>query len=217
MSIRGWVAGNLMDDYEIELQEEHGLRIKRKKGPLSLVYCADTDGVGRFTVDDLEAACHELPGLQFVALVRRDADNEAYERAEELGICIAGLGGLQSALQNDDDIGQYLSSGQAYLLRRLRRNRHVLSVRRCGKSAYEISRKVPEPSLTIVVTDDYELTSDSVYGLLDQYDDLHVHAIVSINPACFGFAGEVLAAGEQAGTRIFSLNRFLDALGQPWK
>jgi hypothetical protein len=40
--------------------------------------------------------------------------------------------------------------------------------------------------------------------------------IVSISPACSGFAGEVLAAGKQTGTGIFSLNQLLDALGRTW-
>jgi hypothetical protein len=143
---------------------------------------------GRFTVDDLKAACRELPALQFVVLVHRDADNEAYERAEELGICLAGLGDLKSALRHDLNIGQHLNSEQAYLLSRLRKNRHVVSVRRCGRSAYEVLRKVPMPSLTIVATEDYEVTSDSVYELLEEYGGLNVHAIVSTSPACFGFA-----------------------------
>ena len=184
--------------------------------PLSLVYCADTDGAGRFTVDDLEAACRELPALQFVVLVRRDADHEAYERAEELGICLAGLGDLKSALRHDLNIGQHLSSEQAYLLSRLQKNRHVVSVRRCGRSAYEVSRKALMSPLTIVATEDYELTSDSVDQLLDEYGGIDVHVIVSTSPACFGFAGEVLAAGKRTGTRIFSLNQLLDVLGSRW-
>jgi hypothetical protein len=216
MSIRNWVVGKLRDDYEIEPEGEHGLRIKRETRPLSLVYCADTDGVGRFTFDDLEAACRELPAFQVVVLVRRDADNEAYERAEELGVCLAGLGDLKSALRHDLNIGQHLSSEQAYLLSRLQINRHVVSVRRCGRCAYEVLRKVPMPSLTIVATEDYELTSDCVYELLDQYGGIDVHAIVSTSPACFGFAGEVLAAGKRTGTRIFNLNQLLDALGRTW-
>lgn len=216
MSIRDWVAGKLSDDYTMELEGDHGLRIERGIWPVGLVYCAEADGVGRFTADDLDAARREMPGLQFVVLIRRDAANEAYERAEELGICLGGLGDLKSALRQDSNIAQHLSSARAYLLSRLRRNRYVDSVRRCGKSAYEVSRMTPMPPLTIVTTEDYELTSDCVYDLLDEHDGITVHAIVSTNPACTGFAGEVRVAGQQTGTRVFSLNRLLDALGDRW-
>jgi hypothetical protein len=72
-----------------------------------------------------------MPGLQFIVLIRRDADNKVYERAEEMGICISGFGDLKSALDHDTDIAQHLSSEQAYLLSRLRKNRHVASIRRC--------------------------------------------------------------------------------------
>lgn len=39
------------------------------------------------------------------------------------------------------------------------------------------------PSLTIVATEDYEVTFDSVYELLEEYGGLNVHAIVSTSPA----------------------------------
>jgi hypothetical protein len=216
MTIRSWVAGRLRDAYVIELEGEHGLRITRETLPVALVYCAETNGIDRFTVDDLDAARRDIPGVQFVVLVRRDADNGAYERAEELGICLSGFGGLQSALAGDFNIAHYLSREQAYLRSRLGKNRHVSSVRRCGKSAYEISRKGVLPPVTIVTTDDYELTSDSVYELLDDNDSIEIDAIVSTNPACWGFAGEVVHAGERTGIWIFSLNELLDALGKNW-
>jgi hypothetical protein len=72
------------------------------------------------------------------------------------------------------------------------------------------------PPLTIVATEDYELTSDSVYELLDEYDGIDIHAIVSTSPACFGFASEALVAGKQTGTWILSLNQLLDMLGDRW-
>jgi hypothetical protein len=181
-----------------------------------VVYCAEPDGADRFTVDDLNAARREMPDLQFIVLVRRDADNEAYEWAEQLGICLSGLGDLKSALDYDLDIAQHLSREQTYLLSRLGKNRHVVSIRRRGRSVYEISRKASMPPLTIVATDEYELTSDAVYELLDDNDDIDVQAIVSTSPACSGFAGEVLRAGKQTGTRILSLNQFLDELGSRW-
>jgi len=216
MSIRGWVAGKLRTHYAIEFEGEHGLRITRKRQPAALVYCAEPDAADLFTAGDLDAALREMPGLQFIVLIRRDAYNEAYERAEELGICLAGFGDLKSALDYDVNIAQHLSSEQAYLLSRLRRNRYVASVRRRGRSAYEISRKATLSPLTIVATEDYELTSDSIYELLDENDDIDPHAIVSTSPACSGFAGEALDTGKRTGIRVLSLNQLLDALGDRW-
>jgi hypothetical protein len=216
MSIRGWVAGKLGNEYVIEFEGEHGLRITRERLPTALVYCAEPDVADCLTVGDLDIARREMPGLQFVVLIRRDADNEAYERAEELGICLAGFGDLKSALDNDANIAQHLSREQVYLLSRLRKNRHVASIRRRGRSAYAISRKAPMSPLTIIASEDYELTSDIIYDLLDENDDIDLHAIVSTNPACFGFAGEVLDAGKRTGIRILSLNQLLDMLGGRW-
>lgn len=216
MSIRSWVAGKLGDTYTIEFEGEHGLRFERETLPTGLVYCAEADDGGNFTVSDLNTACGELPGVQFVVLVRRDADNEAYERSEDLGICLGEMGDLRSALQQDSNIATHRSSGHAYLLRRLENNQHVVSVRRRGKSAYEISRKASLQPLTIAATREYELTSDTIYELVEQNDSMDLHAIVSTNPACSGYAGEALDAGMRTGVRICSLNEFLDTLGDTW-
>lgn len=216
MTIRSWVVGKLGDTYMIELEGEHGLRIRRTTRPTGLVYCAETSGGDRFTVDDLDAACQEMPGVQFIVLVRRDADNKAYERAEELGICLSGFSELKSALAIDFNIAHHRSREQTYLRSRLERNRYVSYIKRRGESIYEITRKSILRPLTIVTIDHYELTSDSIYDLLDKNDDIEVDAIVSTNPACSGFAGEVVSAGEQTGTRILALNELLDILGGIW-
>jgi hypothetical protein len=216
MTIRTWVVGKLTDAYTIEFEGEHGLRIGRKIRPTALVYCIETSGTDRFTADDLDAARQDMPDVQFMVLVQRDADNEAYERAEELGICLSGFAELKSALAKDFNIAEHLSSEQAYLRGRLENNRHVRGVRRCGKSAYEISRKGALSTLSIVTITHYELTSDSVYELLDENDGIDVDGIVTTNPSCRGFPPEVLDAGNQTGIRILTLHGLLDALSDTW-
>lgn len=138
------------DAYEIELEGEHGVRIKRGMRPTALVYCAEASGIDRFTVEDLDAACQRMPGVQFVVLVRCEADNEAYERAENLELCLAGFGELKSALVDDFNIAKHLSREQKYLRTRLENNQYVSTIQRRGKSAYEISRKGTLPKLNIV-------------------------------------------------------------------
>jgi hypothetical protein len=217
MSIRSWVAGKLENMYACTPTGERGLYITREARRAAVVYCAEPDETARFTAGDLNAACRELPGLQFVVLIRRDADNKAYQRAEELGVCLGGLGDLKSALHNDANIAQHRNSEQAYLLGRLANNRHVAGVRRCGKCAYEITRKAAHlDPLTIMVTDEYELTSDGIYEMLDQNNDIDFQAIVSTSPACSGFAGEAMQAGKQTGIEILSLRELLDMLGDRW-
>lgn len=216
MTIRNWAVEKLGDAYAIELSGEYGLRVDRESRPPALIYCAETNGVGRFTADDLDAACRELPGVQFVLLVQRDAENQAYERAEEIGVCLSGFGQLTVALANDLNIAQHLTSGQKFLRRRLNNNQYVSSVRRCGRSAYEILRSGALTGLIIVTVDHYELTSDSVYDLLETNDGIALDAIVSINPACAGFAGEVVDAATQAGIRVLALNELLTMLGDTW-
>jgi hypothetical protein len=216
MTIRGWVVGKLTDAYAVDLEGEHGLRIERGARPTALVYCAETNENDRFTADDLDAAWQDMPGVQFVVLVKRDAANEAYELAEKRGICISGFSELKSALAKDFNIAEHLSREQAHLRGRLEKNRHVCGMRRRGKSAYEISRKGVLSTLNVVTITHYELTSDSVYELLDENDGIDVDAIVTTNPNCRGFAREALDAGNYAGIRILTLHGLLDSLGDTW-
>ncbi|SCE77446.1 hypothetical protein GA0074695_1005 [Micromonospora viridifaciens] len=216
MTIRNWIIQKLSDDYNVELEGDHGLRIKRHRHPTAFVYCVEKSGNERFRIEHFEAARHEIPAVEFIVLVKREAENEVYEHAEELGICVSGFGDLQIALANDDDISRYWSREQAYLRGRLTGNRHVSSVRRIGESAYEISRHGGLGSFNIITIAHYELTSDTVYELIERNDDLEVKAIVSTNPNCEGFAPEALEAGAQTGTRILPLKYFLRSLNGPW-
>ncbi|WP_435209419.1 hypothetical protein [Micromonospora sp. bgisy143] len=216
MTIRSWIAGKLSDEYDVELEGDHGLRIKRPARPTGFVYCVEKNGSNPFRIDNFEAARQEMPTVEFVVLVRREAENEVYKRAEQLGLCVSGFSDLQTALSSNDDISDYLSREQTYLRGRLTGNRHVSSVRRIGELAYEISRQDELESLNIVAISHYELTSDTVYDLLERNDDLGVKAIVSTNPNCEGFAPEVLEAGAQTGTKILPLKYFLQSLGGTW-
>ena len=178
----------------------HGLRVLRKGRPHAMVYCAGVDGEGAFGVKDLDHALDELPETQFVVVVPRQIDNAVYARAEEIGLCVEGFGELTAALQDDDNVSHHLPREHAYVARRLRARKMVRSVRRCGFSTYEIKR-TNLPDLMVITSDEYELTADDVYSLLETCD-FDVNAVAATNPNVRGLSRDALRAGQMASVRV---------------
>ncbi|MGN6188211.1 MAG: hypothetical protein ACTHOE_04885 [Conexibacter sp.] len=214
---RPWVIRKLqaedgeLSDLQLEPVGGNGLRIVRKARPDALVYCAGVEHGETFSLQDLEHALGVLSDAQFVVVVPTRIDHEVFVHAEELGVCVDGFGELVAALWEDEDVAGHLRREQAYVLRRLHQHRAVRSVRRYGPSAYEIER--PKLSaLTIVATDEYEITADHVYSLLESYANLALNAVVLTNPNARGISSDAKRAGEQAGVHVLLLNDFLGAL-----
>lgn len=216
MTIRNWIIDKLKKRYVLDLEGDHGLRIGRQHQPDALVYCVEPDEVHPFDVDDLEAALEELPGAQFLVLVRRDATHRAYERAADEGVCVDTFGELSTALDADDDISAHQSREQTYVRSRMLGHRSTSEIRRRGKTAYEISRTGSMRHVTIVTIEHYELTADGVYTLLEEHDHLDVDAIVTTNPYARGFARQALHAAENADAELMTFNDFLAALSHKW-
>jgi hypothetical protein len=193
----------------------HGLRVVRNARPDALVYCAGLRQDETFGLEDLDRALSELRGVQFVVVVPTRIAHAVYVRAEELGLCVDGFAELAAALRDDDDVSRHRRREQAYVMRRLGARKVVRSVSRRGLSAYEIERS-NLPSLTIVTSDDYELTADSVYSLLETYSSLDVDAVAITNPNVRGLSSDSLRAGERAGVRVLLFGDLLDALGERW-
>jgi hypothetical protein len=222
--VRAWVIRNLREDGALhggsnnpapELVGAYGLRIARRARPAALIYCAGLRRDKTFGLEDLDRALSELRGVQFVAVVPTRIAHVVYERAEELGLCVDGFAELAAALRDDDDVSRHRSREQAYVIRRLRARKVVRSVRRRGLSAYEIQR-CNLPRLTIVTCDDYELTADRVYSLLESYSGLDVDAVAITNPNARGLSSDSLQAGKRAGVRVLLLDNLLDGLGERW-
>jgi hypothetical protein len=218
VTIRDWVVSKLPKGagYEFELVGENGIVVGRHLQRDAHVYCPDASDTEPFTPDDLEQAMEEMPRLQFVTVVRRQVANEAYPLADAEGVAIGGLMALKSALAEDFNVANHKTSQQEYVQGRINGNAHVTNWRRVGENAYEIVRKGSRRDLTIVTIQPYELTSDEVYELLAQHDDLAVDAVVTTNPSCRGFARSTLEAVRDAGTQIMTFRDFLGSLRDPW-
>ncbi|HEY3514608.1 MAG TPA: hypothetical protein VGL36_35840 [Kribbella sp.] len=218
MTIRDWVAGKIRTElgYDVRAEGEHGLAVHRGAWPAARVYSPEASDTEPFGPDQLKQAIAELPGLQFIVVVKRRVANETYPLADEQGVAIAGFNALKSALANNVDISRHRSNEQEYVQGRLDGNAQIESWRRRGENAYEVSLTGGRGNITIVTIQRYELTSDDVYELLAQHDNIEVDAIVTTNPNCQGFAPSTLAAVGDAGTRIMRFRDFLDALGEPW-
>jgi hypothetical protein len=193
----------------------HGLRVARRTRPDALIYCAGLRQHETFGLEDLDRALGELCGVQFVVVVPTRIAHAVYPRADELRLCVDGFGELAAALRDDDDVSLHRRREHAYVMRRLGARKMVRSVRRRGLSAYEIERS-NLPSLTIVTSEEYELTADGVYSLLESYAGLDVAAVAITNPNVRGLSTDALRAGARSGVRVLLFGDLLDALGERW-
>jgi len=213
VSIRDWVAGKIKDDFDVEPRGELGLVVKREGRPNAHVYCADANEHVLYSAEEFERAILEFPELEFVVLIKRDADHEVYERAGKIGVAIHSFGELSQALSASNDISHWETRDQAYLRRRMSYARSVESFEIKGRSAYLISRRGMLSSLVVAFIEPYELTSDDIYGIAEDYRHLKLDAIVVTNPYARGFAPEPMAAARAMGIRLRTLNDFVSDLG----
>lgn len=213
---RGWIQGKLTEKgYSSKALSQHQLHITRDLYPDAHVLCVGIDPGETFDAEDLDKAIEDVPGTGFVVVVPTRISHATYERAEELGVCVAGFGELVNALRHDEDISQHIDSQEQYERRRLTHNKAVDSVKRKGRHAYEVHRKTLRP-LTVVTTDNYEFTADQLYNILDSYRGIEPDLIVVTNPNCRGFSTDSTLAAAQAGIPVVRFFDFLDDLGTQW-
>lgn len=214
---RAWIAGKLSEEgLSTTNAGSDALIIQRHGLPDACVYCVGVSPGEIFGANAVDAAIKAMPDLQFiVVLPTSQIGNDAYQRAEERGICVAGFGELSSALQDDVDIAQHIDTQEQYERRRLARNPTVESLKRRGQHAYEIHRYGLRP-LTIVTTNVYEFTADELYDLLDLYSGVEPDLIVVTNPNCTGLSTDSQRASMQTGIGLVLFPQLLNNLGKKW-
>ncbi|WP_405095207.1 hypothetical protein [Micromonospora sp. NBC_01412] len=186
--VRGWIEKKLQEEGYLSTRlPSSQLEIMRAPRPNARVICIGLGDGERFDADDLRARVDVVQDTTFVVVVPTRISHAAYERAEELGICVAGFGELLDALEQDDDIADHVDSQERYERRRLTFNSEVKSIKRKGHHAYEVTRCRRRP-LTIITTNNYEFTADQLYSLLESYAGIDADLIVVTNPNCRGFS-----------------------------
>lgn len=214
---RDWIEQKLAGrSYQIRRVHPLGLVVTRPDLPDARVLCVGLDNGESFAAEDVDEALEIMPDLQFVAVVPTRVEHEAYQRAEELGVCVAGFGELSSALAADSNISEHIDTQELYERTRLQRNQHVVSLRRRGHHAYEVTRQPPLPSLTIITTNVYEFTVDEFYRLLDSYGNIAPDIVVITNPNCRGLSTDSMTAAERAGVPLELFPDVLDGMGRRW-
>jgi hypothetical protein len=217
--IREWVIRQVTErgNYAVELAGPRGFVVKRADLPEARAYCAEPSDVDPFTPDDLLQAREEMPGLEYIVVVRRTVAHATYPLADELEIGVGSAIGFKLALASEPFVAQYRSAEHRFVWRRLTGNQYVDRVRRCGMSAYEIIRKGWSRSLRIVTIDGYELTADDVYNVVEKHSELGLDAIVITNQYSAGFPSTLaVKAGRAAGVLVTTFRDFLDRLGTEW-
>lgn len=217
MSIRDWVVEQLRKDGRAaEAVGEHGVKVLRQGRPDAVAFCVEPDSVTPFTVGALQDAVHELPGAGMVIVTRRVVDPEVYDRAGELQVCVDTFGGFGRALEEFDDISQYIHPEERYIRKRMAATRAVTSVTRRGHRAWELERIKGLRPLMIVTHDRYELTNDGFAEILNQYPKVDLDALVITNSNAQGFGDRVVKSAQQAGIPLHTLNDFIDEIRKPW-
>lgn len=217
MIIRDWVVVQLRKDARVvEAVGAHGVKVLRPGRPDAVGYCVEPDSVNPFTADALQDAVNELPDVGMVIVTRRLVDPDVYERARELKICVDTFGGFTSALDDLDDISEYVHREEVYIRRRLLATRAVTSVIRRGHRAWELQRISGLRPLTIVTNDRYELTDYEFTTVLNQYPKLDLDAFAITNPSARGFGDRAVASARQAGVALCLLDEFIAEIRKPW-
>lgn len=214
--VRSWIENKLQEHgYSSRKLPSFQLDIDRPSRPSARVLCIGLEDGEAFDAEDVDACTAEVASTRFVVVVPTRITHAAYERAEELGVCVAGFGELLDALKHDEDITQHIDSQEQYERRRLSHNSAVKLLKRKGHHAYEIRRNKLRP-LTIITTNHYEFTADELYTLLESYQRIEPDLIVVTNPNCRGFSSDSLRAAKQAGISLVHFDDFLDNLGSKW-
>ena len=213
MSIQSWVARKLAPTYIATPEGTHGLRVRAGSREIN-VYCAEP-GIN-FGTADMEQVLRTMPNCEFVVLTRTHADSEVYAQMRECGLYVGRLGELETVLDQGKVPAVYEGREEAYVLRRLRNNPYVERAARCGRSAYRVERRGSLRPLTIVTCDDYELTADEAYQLLEEHADIDVDVLVSTNPLCRNFAPSIGNVTVNTNIETALFQDFIQLLSDPW-
>jgi hypothetical protein len=213
---RSWLEEKLRENgYQSTRLPASQLIIERTRRPAAQVLCVGLARGAWFEADDLDTHVKAVPDSIFVVVVPTRIAHSAYERAEEIGVCVTGFGELLDALRNDDDIASHVDSQEKFERSRLTFNRAVESIKRKGHHAYTIRRR-HHRSLTIVTTNTYEFTADELYSLLESYAGIDPDFIVVTNPNCHGLSTDSRRAAEQTGVPVILFGELLDGLSTRW-
>lgn len=217
MSIRDWVVSQLRKDArEVEAVGEHGVKVLRMGRPDAIGYCVERDSVNPFTVQALQHAVTELPDAGMVIVTRRVVDPDVYDQARELKVCVDTFGGFSRALDDLDDISEYVHREEEYIRRRLMATRAVTSMIRRGHRAWELQRVNGLRPLTIVTHDRYEMTEYEFTAVLNQHPKLDLDAFVITNPNAHGIGNRAVVSAQQAGIPLYLLDEFIAEIRKPW-
>ncbi|GAA3702017.1 hypothetical protein GCM10023081_43030 [Arthrobacter ginkgonis] len=216
MTIRDWVANQLRNDYTYAVStiegSDLGLRIERSGRPSGHIYCVDPNIGSDFDLPELLKAQQEVEDLDFVVLTKRRAKPDTYRRAEGVGFVIGSFGDLRRALESEGEIAAYRSPDHTYVRRRLILHSSIRRIERIGENAFTLFPTDEKSPLHIIITNQYELTADEVYTLVENYEDIEVDAVVSKNPYANAMSPQAIEAGRFLKIHIYTLNEFLENL-----
>lgn len=222
MTLQAWVTRILLRQEGFAVPDgamvtgAHGIHVTRSGRPDAYAYCPDGSDTEAFTPEDLDQALLEIPGLEFVVVVRRAVANDTYDHADQKKVAIGAVGDLKSAIHSLDDIATFRSREDKYIRSRLDGTFNVTNYRRRGPTTYEIHRTGSLRTLTVAMVDDYEMTADQVYSVVAAHRGIALDAIITTNPSCRGLAQPAQDAADNASTVLHTFNDFLRSLRDPW-
>lgn len=216
MSVRSWIIKQLAESGEtVRTVGDCGLVVTRVGRSEATGYVVEPDRLP-FTVSMLELAIEDLPEVGMVIVTRRPVEPDVHSRALELGVCVDTFGGFNRAITFLDDISDYVHPEEVYFRKRMSYTRVVSSVTRRGHRAWELSRTNGLRALTVVTHDRYELTDEGFSGILDEYPNVDIDALVITNPSAQGFGKRVVTSARAVNVPLCTLGDFASKIRDRW-
>lgn len=206
-----WVAGNLRKaDHvtKVEVLSEQVLRVSRDK---FAPYVAGIVSVKCVKVDHIMPLVESELGVEIIANVPKESywTGKAIMLAQVHSIATGSYGDLLRVI-DDEDVRAFQQKETAFIERGLRQHDRISSFNRIFDRIYLIRRN-GLPDLTVVMLNEYELTSDHLRTARDRYGQFSVAVITNPNGSSTSSADE---AAQSMGAEIHDWRSFFGRLNK---
>lgn len=206
MTTRNWVARKLeAKGYTLTCVGDSFFHLGKDGMGFGMVYCPESSSEP-FSIEEYDFAINSYENLEFIVIIKRSVTHQVYEAAFEDSVCVSGFTDLVQAISAGGNLGKFVGREHRYIQNRLRANREIGELLRLGESCYQVILNDDNRKITFVFIDNYEITADEVYNLIDIYSGIEFDCLVVTNPYVHGFSREAMQAAKEAGIELKTFN-----------
>jgi hypothetical protein len=206
---RDWAAKRLERDRNVQKVEIVAPQVLRVIGTEEAPFCAATIASEQVEPSDFEHLLDEFTEIKFVTNVPKESfwTGQGIRFAEARSVGWGGFGDLLKALTLRDP-SAYVKNEFEFVERGLIHHTHVSSLERVHDRKYVVKRR-GLPTLTVVIWNEYELTSDHVRTARERYGAFN--AILITNPNG-GPTSSAVGAADSMGASVYLWGQFMGRL-----